>query len=146
MNKFTFNILLFISKLVSVYSIIIVIFLFFLILYKKKLNKFVTFVFVFYLEIFLIFFPINLYGIDLINFLFLKSKLTSKSFDDFKRDISRNSLEEKIIFAYGLSYEIKESIKELEKEYEEVKIKLKTEDIKGVEKNFLYFNEITDII
>ena len=115
MATFYLNILLVISKLVKLHSfIIIVIFLIMIGVNYKKMRKFIFLIYISYLGMFFMFFSINKYGTDILTLLFFKKNLTPNSFVQLKRDIiSKKTLEEKIIFSYSLSKNIKDQIKKL---------------------------------
>ncbi len=132
--------LLIISKLVKLQTFIIITITILIIIIlshnHKKIKKFVGLLYaVYFLGIFLFFFPINKYGTDIITFHFIKRKLTPKSFTQFKRDMLSKKIEEKIISSYYLSKDIKYQIKKLDKEINFAEKEF--EKIKGVEKKFI---------
>ena len=142
--------LLIISKLVKLQTFIIITITILIIIIlshnHKKIKKFVGLLYaVYFLGIFLFFFPINKYGTDIITFHFIKRKLTPKSFNQFKIDmISKKKLEEKILSSYFLSKDIKYQIKKLDKEISSVEKEFKK--TKGVEKNFIPWVDTTNRI
>lgn len=90
------------------------------------------------------FFSINKYGTDILTLLFFKKNLTPNSFVQLKRDIiSKKTLEEKIIFSYSLSKDVKKQIKKLDNEIKSVEKEF--EKIKGIDKNFIPFTDIEGI-
>ena len=130
--------LLFISALVKIHTFIIITMAMLIIicLCSKRIRKFIASLYVVYfLGIFLFFFPINKYGADIITLHFIKRKLTPKSFTQFKRDMLSKKIEEKIISSYYLSKDIKYQIKKLDKEINFAEKEF--EKIKGVEKKFI---------
>ena len=145
MTIFYLNILLVISKLVKLQSfIIIVIFLIMIGVHYKKMRKFIFLIYISYLGMFFMFFSINKYGTDILTLLFFKKNLTPNSFVQFKGDIiSKKTLEEKIIFSYSLSKDIKKQIKKLDNEIKSVEKEF--EKIKGIDKNFIPFTDIEGI-
>ena len=140
--------LLFISALVKIQTFIIITMAMLIIicLCSKRIRKFIASLYVVYfLGIFLFFFPINKYGADIITLHFIKRKLTQKSFNQFKIDmISKKKLEEKILSSYFLSKDIKYQIKKLDKEISSVEKEFKK--TKGVEKNFIPWVDTTNRI
>ena len=140
--------LLFISALVKIHTFIIITMAMLIIIYlcSKRMKKFIASLYVVYfLGIFLFFFPINKYGADIITLHFIKRKLTPKSFNQFKIDmISKKKLEEKILSSYFLSKDIKYQIKKLDKEISSVEKEFKK--TKGVEKNFIPWVDTTNRI
>lgn len=89
------------------------------------------------------FFSINKYGTDILTLLFFKKNLTPNSFVQLKRDIiSKKTLEEKIIFSYSLSKDIKDQIKKLDGELKSVEKEF--ERTKGIDKNFIPWTDIID--
>lgn len=89
------------------------------------------------------FFSINKYGTDILTLLFFKKNLTPNSFVQLKRDIiSKKILEEKIIFSYSLSKNIKDQIKKLDGELKSVEKEF--ERTKGIDKNFIPWTDIID--
>ena len=145
MTTFYLNILLVISKLVKLQSfIIIIIFLIMIGVHYKKMRKFIFLIYISYLGMFFMFFSINKYGTDILTLLFFKKNLTSNSFFQLKRDIiSKKTLEEKIIFSYSLSKNIKDQIKKLDGELKSVEKEF--ERTKGIDKNFIPFTDIEGI-
>ena len=89
------------------------------------------------------FFSINKYGTDILTLLFFKKNLTPNSFVQLKRDIiSKKTLEEKIIFSYSLSKNIKDQIKKLDGELKSVEKEF--ERTKGIDKNFIPWTDTID--
>lgn len=148
MTTLHLKILLIISKLVKIQNFITITITILIIirLYKKNIRKFIVFLYiVYFLGIFLFFFPINQYGTDIITFHFIKKKLTPNSFIQFKNDItSKETLEKKIIFSYFLSKDIKYQIRKLDEEIKTVEKELK--NIKGIEKKFISWTDTTNKI
>ena len=148
MTTLHLKILLIISKLVKIQNFITITITILIIirLYKKNIRKFIVFLYiVYFLGIFLFFFPINQYGTDIITFHFIKKKLTPNSFIQFKNDItSKETLEKKIIFSYLLSKDIKYQIRKLDEEIKTVEKELK--NIKGIEKKFIPWTDTTNKI
>lgn len=148
MTTLHLKILLIISKLVKIQNFITITITILIIirLYKKNIRKFIVFLYiVYFLGIFLFFFPINQYGTDIITFHFIKKKLTPNSFIQFKNDItSKETLEKKIIFSYFLSKDIKYQIRKLDEEIKTVEKELK--NIKGIEKKFIPWTDTTNKI
>lgn len=142
--KLNLVLLLMISKLVKIKSFIAItiITLTGISVCKKKRKKFIILLYlVYFLEIFVIFFPINKYGADIFTVNFLKRKLTPDSFIKFKSDLaSKKTLKEKISLSYGLAKDIKYRIKELELVEKEL------EKTKEIEKKFILLTDILDIL
>lgn len=91
------------------------------------------------------FVSINKYGTDILTLLFFKKNLTPNSFVQLKRDIiSKKTLEEKIIFSYSLSKDIKKQIKKLDNEIKLVEKEF--EKIKEIDKNFIPWTDTADRI
>lgn len=147
MTTIELKILLIISKLVKFQSfIIITIIVLAISLCNRKIRKSIVKLYIMYfLGIFVMFFPINRYGANIITFNFLKRKLTPKSFLFYKKDTaSKKTLKEKIILSYSLSRDIKYQIKKLDNEIEAVEKELK--NVKGINKNFILWIDTTDKI
>lgn len=139
------NFLLISAELVKFYNFVILTILMIIGTYYKKTRKFAVRIYAAYFGIFLMYFPINEYGADILTVWFLKKKLTPKSFVQFRQDInSKKNIKEKIIFSHIISYDIKYRIKKLEKEISSAEKELK--NIKGIEKNFIPWTDTTDTI
>lgn len=146
MNKSHLRFLLIMSQIVEIKIFIIITGLLFIGLFNKKVRKYIISLYlVYFFGVFIIFFPINKYGTDMIALYFLKKKLVPESFIYFKENVnSKKETKDKILFAYPFYYELKFFIKQSEKEYKLMAKEL--ENTKGIEKNFILINETENII
>lgn len=139
MKTLYLEILLIVSKLVKLQNFMIITMIILIIgLYNKKIRKFIILLYsVYFLGIFVIFFPINKYGADIITINFIKKRITPDSFIWLKEEIDSKKIEEKIFLVYRLSSDIKYQTKKIKKEFTFVEKELR--NLKGIEKNFVPF-------
>ncbi len=138
------NFLLISAELVKVHNFIIITILTIIGIYYKKTRKFAVMIYSAYLGIFLMLFPINEYGADILTVRYIKKRLTPESFEFFKESIQNKDKKKKIISVYHLSFDIKYMTEKIKKDYKDMETALN--NTKGIDRNFIPWTDTADRI